>query len=92
MSPHWTQSDADVLARADLVVFIEEACREHCAGEYGFDARCEVWDVPDAHYPYWDGRFSELAGEARTTAITEETFAMLRALVDELAERLRDAT
>ncbi|HZU77238.1 MAG TPA: hypothetical protein VFA70_10775 [Dehalococcoidia bacterium] len=88
MSPHWTQTSAAVLAAADLVVFMEPACRQYCAEQYGFAGDCEVWDVPDAGYPFWDGRFDELEGDARSFAINEETFAMLRALVEDLARRL----
>ncbi|HLZ72000.1 MAG TPA: hypothetical protein VKV26_19010 [Dehalococcoidia bacterium] len=92
MSPVWTQTTPDLLAAADLVMFMEAAVREACAASLLLPGgACEVWDVPDVG----DTRFPEQQAasddERRIMAITEATFTRLQAEVAALGRRLAAA-
>lgn len=90
MSPRWTQTTADVLASADLVVCMGSACHRHCREHYGFVAsNYEVWDVPDVNEPGYPDQQADPGDEQQIMRITERTFERLQREVEALAERLR---
>ncbi len=90
MSPHWTQTTPELLANADLVVFLEPAIRDACVSAFAFaGGACEIWDVPDVGDPRFPDQQAAPGDELRIMAITEATFGRLQREVAGLAERLR---
>jgi protein-tyrosine-phosphatase len=90
MSSHWTQTTPELLAAADLVVFLEPAIHATCVTAFAFaGGACEVWDVPDVADPRFPEQQAEPGDETRLIAITEATFARLQREIAALAERLR---
>lgn len=89
MSPHWTQTTPQLLAAADLVVFMEPAIYQACAVEFAFAGGAfEVWDVPDVNDPRFPEQLVTPGDDTRIIAITEATFALLQREVSALVERL----
>lgn len=89
MSPSWTQTNPDLLAAADLVVFMEPAIHAHCVATFTFAGDAfEVWDVPDVGDPRFPEQQVAPGDDARLMAVTEATFARLQGEVAALVDRL----
>jgi len=89
MSPQWTQTAPELLAAADLVVFMEPAIHGYCVSAFGFAGGAfEVWDVPDVGDPRFPEQQVATGDDLRLIAITEATFARLQHEVAALVERL----
>jgi len=78
MSPRWTQTTPELLAAADLVVFMEPAIWAHCLAAFAFGGAFEVWDVPDVNDPRFPDQRVAPGDELRLIAVTEATFARLQ--------------
>lgn len=93
MSPHWTQTTAQLLAASDLVVFLEPEHYMVCRDRFGFCGPAwEVWHIPDLDLT--DGVCSDtlFAIDLAGIVATERAFAEIRAHVDRLVDRLTAAS
>jgi protein-tyrosine-phosphatase len=85
MSHTWTQTTAEMLHSADLVVFLAQDHHDFCRERFGIDqVATRTWSVPDVDEVDLTGCANAAEREARLTAVTEETFAQIQALVDGL--------
>jgi protein-tyrosine-phosphatase len=84
MSQTWTQTTAELLNSAHLVVFMAPEHEEYCRRHFAFRTPSRVWDVPDVDASELQEHVPSYERESNMVRITEETFATIVRLVDDL--------
>lgn len=89
-SPHCIEVTAEILAKQDLIVFMEQVHLDYVREHLGYTGtNYEVWHVPDVTCGTEEQPKIVDASELLCRDMTEITFKDIRAKVDDLVKRLQ---